>query len=188
MVSGLLNEEIGGPSVYPELPLGAARPRGGWAVSSLEEQNRRSVYIFVRRNARYPMLEAFDMPDTHESCGRRNQTITAPQAMSLLNSKVSLDWAEAFAGRLLKEAGTDQNAQIEKAYRLALSRRPDGFEKDSVMTFLTKQKAVIEKRLAAGENLALPKYVPAGYEPTTASALVDFCQMLFNSNEFVYRN
>ena len=188
MVSGLLTDEIGGPSVYPELPLGAGKPRGGWSVSSLEEQNRRSVYIFVRRNARYPMMEAFDMPDTHESCGRRNQTITAPQAMTLLNSKVSLDWAEAFAARLLKEAGTDPNAQVEDAYRLAFSRKPDGFEKDSVMTFLSKQQAVIAQRVAAGERLALPKYVPLGYEPTTAAALVDFCQMLLNSNEFVYRN
>jgi len=134
------------------------------------------------------MMEAFDMPDTHESCGRRNQTITAPQAMTLLNSKVSLDWAEAFAARLLKEAGTDPNAQVEDAYRLAFSRKPDGFEKDSVMTFLSKQKAVIAQRVASGERLALPKYVPLGYEPTTAAALVDFCQMLLNSNEFVYRN
>ena len=81
-VSGLLNDKMGGPSVFPELPEGAGEPRGGWKLSEPVERNRRSVYIFVRRNARYPMLEAFDMPDTHESCGRRNQTITAPQAMA----------------------------------------------------------------------------------------------------------
>lgn len=188
MVSGLLNDKIGGPSVFPELPSGAAGPRGGWAVSSTEDQERRSVYIFVRRNARYPMLEAFDMPDTHESCGRRNQTITAPQAMSLLNSKVSLDWAEAFATRILKQAGTDPNAQIDAAYRLAYGRHPDGFEKDSVMTFFAKQKPVIAQRVAAGEKLAMPSSIPEGYDSTQAAALVDFCQMLFNSNEFVYRN
>lgn len=188
MVSGLLNDKVGGPSIFPELPSGAAKPRGGWTVSSTAEQDRRSVYIFVRRNARYPMMEAFDMPDTHEPCGRRNQTITAPQAMSLLNSKVSLDWAEAFAARILKEAGTDPNLQVENAYRLAFSRRPDGFEKDSVMTFLAKQKTLIAGRAAAGEKIALPPYIPANYEPAQAAALVDFCQMLFNSNEFVYRN
>jgi len=47
---------------------------------------------------------------------------------------------------------------------------------------------VIAERAAAGERFALPKYVPVGYDPLTASALVDFCQMLLNSNEFVYRN
>ena len=98
----------------------AARRLEGY--SDPEERNRRSVYIFVRRNARYPMLEAFDMPDTHESCGRRNQTITAPQAMSLLNGKVSLEWAQAFAGRVLKEAGADPNAQVER--RLPAGVRP----------------------------------------------------------------
>ena len=188
MVSGLLNDKVGGPSIFPELPSGAAKPRGGWKVSSVEDQNRRSVYIFVRRNARYPMMEAFDMPDTHESCGRRNQTITAPQAMTLLNSKVSLDWAQAFATRILKEAGTDTNSQIDTAYRLAYDRHPDGFEKDSVSTFFAKQKTVIAERKAAGEKLALPTVVPSGYDTAQAAALVDFCQMLLNSNEFVYRN
>jgi hypothetical protein len=189
MISGLLNEKLGGPSVFPELPRGAGQPRGGWKVSAQDDQNRRSVYIFVRRNARYPMLEAFDMPDTHESCGRRNQTITAPQAMTLLNSKVSLEWAEAFAGRVLKQAGTDPNEQVESAYRLAYGRRPDGFEKDSVLTFLAKQRNLIAERAdTAQNNLALPPFLPAGYDPKQAAALVDFCQMLFNSNEFVYRN
>jgi hypothetical protein len=189
MVSGLLNEKVGGPSVYPELPSGAGTPRGGWKTSTGDDRNRRSVYVFVRRNARYPMLEAFDMPDTHESCGRRNQTITAPQAMSLLNSKVSLDWAEAFAGRVLKQAGTDQKAQVETAYRLAYGRKPDGFEKDSVMTFLEKQKTLIAAKQG---KLALPVGMPAGmmenYDPNQAAALVDLCQMLINSNEFVFRN
>jgi hypothetical protein len=188
MVSGLLNDKVGGPSVFPELPSGAGTPRGGWKTSTGDDRNRRSIYIFVRRNARYPMMEAFDMPDTHESCGRRNQTITAPQAMSLLNSKVSLDWAEAFAGRVIKQAGTDQNQQVEDAYRLAFGRRPDGFEKDSVLTFLSKQASLIADRAAGGGKVALPPGIPDGYDPNRAAALVDFCQMLFNSNEFVYRN
>jgi hypothetical protein len=187
-VSGLLNAKMGGPSVFPELPAGAVKPRGGWTVSPTEDQNRRSIYVFVRRNARYPMLEAFDMPDTHESCGRRNQTITAPQAMSLLNGKVSLQWAQAFASRVLQEAGTDPNAEVDTAYRLALGRHPDGFEKDTVLTFFAKQKSVVAERAAAGEKLALPSTMPGGYDASQAATLVDFCQMLLNSNEFVYQN
>ncbi|HEV2687136.1 MAG TPA: DUF1549 and DUF1553 domain-containing protein, partial [Bryobacteraceae bacterium] len=187
-VSGLLNDKMFGPSVYPELPAGALKPRGGWKVSEPAERNRRSVYIFVKRTARYPMMEAFDMPDTHESCGRRNQTITAPQAMALMNDKVSLEWAQAFAGRLLAEAGTDANAEIDRAYRLAFGRHPDGFEKDTVSTFLAKQKELIADRAAHGEKLALPANMPQDYDPAQAAALVDFCQMLLNSNEFVYRN
>jgi hypothetical protein len=188
-VAGLLNVSMGGPSVYPELPAGAGKPRGGWKTSTGADANRRSIYIFVRRNSRYPMLEEFDMPDTHESCGRRNQTITAPQAMSLLNDKLTLEWAEAFAGRVLRQGGADANAQIENAYRLAYGRRPDGWEKDTVLTFFAKQKGIVAERVAGGGKLALPPGpLPSGVEPEQAAVLVDFCQMLLNSNEFVYRN
>ena len=97
--SGRLNHRVGGPSAYPALPDGAAPPRGGWDVpESAHAQDRRSVYVFVRRNSRYPMLESFDMPDTHESCARRSTTTTAPQALALLNSEHTLGWAQAMAG------------------------------------------------------------------------------------------
>ena len=182
-VSGLLNLEVGGPSVYPELPHGMAAPRGGWKVSDAQERDRRSVYIFVKRNARYPMMEAFDMPDTHESCSRREVTTTAPQALTMINDRVVLDWAQAFAGRAL--AAKDP---VDRAYRLAYSRPPDGWEKDTVATFLHKQQALIADRVARGGKPALPAATPTGVEPSYAAAFVDFCQMLISSNEFVYGN
>ena len=55
-----------------ELPPGVVT-RGGWKKEADQsEGERRSVYVFVRRNTRYPMFEVFDMPDTHESCAGRN--------------------------------------------------------------------------------------------------------------------
>jgi hypothetical protein len=182
-VAGILNTKVGGPSVFPDLPTGMNTPRGGWKLSAQEERNRRSVYIFVRRNTRYPMLDAFDMPDSHESCSRRNTTVTAPQALALLNDRTALEWARAFAARALQEKNP-----VERAYRLAFSRSPDAWEKDTVATFLEKQKSVIHERAARGEKLALPASVPEGMSPEAAAAFVDFCQMLLNSNEFVYRN
>ncbi len=182
-VAGLLNAKVGGPSVFPDLPEGMPAPRGGWKLSSADDRNRRSVYIFVKRNARYPMMEAFDMPDTHESCSRRDVTVTAPQALAMLNDKVALEWARAFAGRVL-----DAPDPVEAAYRLAYSRKPDAWEKDAVATFFHKQKPVIETRLARGEKLALPAGLPENVDPAYAAAFVDFCQMILNSNEFVYRN
>ncbi len=182
-VAGLLNLKTGGPSVFPELPEGMGASRGGWKTSTGDDRNRRSVYIFVRRNTRYPMLEAFDMPDTHESCSRRNVTTTAPQALTMLNDHVALEWAQSFAARALQEKDP-----LDRAFRLAYSRPPDGWEKDTVSTFLHKQQEVIHARAAKGEKLALPASLPNGLEPEYAAAFVDFCQMLLNSNEFVYRN
>ena len=51
------------------------------------------------------MLEVFDLADTQETCPRRDVTTTAPQALTLLNSKLSRDWAEALAGRVIRTAG-----------------------------------------------------------------------------------
>jgi hypothetical protein len=130
-VSGLLNLQGGGPSVFPDLPDGMGALRGGWKVSAKEDRNRRSVYIFVKRNQRYPMLEALDMPDTHESCARRSVTTTAPQALTMLNDKVVHEWAQAFAARA--QAAKDP---VDEAFRLAYSRPPDSWEKDTIATYL----------------------------------------------------
>ena len=188
-VSGNLNGRVGGPSVYPALPRGAAEPRGGWDVAEQRyEQDRRSVYVFVRRNSRYPMLESFDMPDTHESCARRTTTTTAPQALALLNSEHTLGWAQGFAGRVLEQAGGDRDRQIQTAFELAYSRAPDAWEKDTVLTFLETQRQLIAERAAAGATLLAPPAVPASMSREEAAVVVDFCHMLLNSNEFVYRN
>ncbi len=185
-VAGLLNAKMGGPSVFPELPPGM-ETRGGWKVSEDPvERNRRSIYIFVRRNTRYPMLESLDMPDTHESCGRRNMTTTAPQALTLLNSKLSLEWAQAFAARVILTAGSAASQQVEAAYRLAYSRRPDAEELQSALGFLDRQRRIIAAR--PGAVLALPTLSPDLSDQPAAAALVDLCHMLMNSNEFVYRN
>ena len=188
-VAGRLNTEVGGPSAYPALPQGAAAPRGGWDVPEARHaQDRRSVYVFVRRNSRYPMLESFDMPDTHESCSRRSTTTTAPQALALLNSKHTLRWAQGMAGRVLARAGTDRGRQIEAGFRLAYSRAPDSWEKDTVLTFLNTQSTIVAERAAAGQGLLLPDFYPESMSDMEAAAVVDFCHMLLNSNEFVYRN
>jgi Protein of unknown function (DUF1553)/Protein of unknown function (DUF1549) len=187
-VSGQLNPEMGGPSVFPEIPEGM-EVRGGWKKNEREEaKNRRSIYVFVRRNSRYPMFHAFDMPDTHESCPIRSNTVTAPQALSLLNDKIILRAAQSFAGRVLQEAGSDLDSQISSAYRLALAREPDATERELGCAFLQKQSLVIKARIEEKKAFALPPNLSPDVEPAHAAALVDFCHVLFNSNEFVYVN
>src|SRR5262249_39830323 len=104
-LGGRLNLKMGGPGVFPPMPPGVVT-RGGWKTEEdPSEAERRSVYVFVRRNTRYPMFEVFDMPDTHESCARRNTTITAPQALELLNNELVLDWARSMAARVMNDSG-----------------------------------------------------------------------------------
>jgi hypothetical protein len=189
-VSGLLNSKMAGPSVLPPLPpnMNVSR-RWGWETTSdPAEQNRKSVYIFVRRNVLYPMLQEMNSPDTLRSCAQRDSTVTAPQALTLLNSDLVLGWAQGFSSRVLKEAGSSVPAQIDYAYRLAYSRPPTASEKDTALTFFGRHEGIVEKRIAADEKVALPEFMPEGVDKAHAVALVDFCQMLLNSNEFVYRN
>ena len=171
-VAGALNPKMGGPSIFPELPPGMPTPRGGWKVNDDEsERNRRSVYVFVRRNTRYPLFDSFDMPDPHESCSRRNVTTSPIQALNLLNSKLTLEWARAFAERVLAQAGNDLAKQIESAFELAYCRPPETDERKLAFEFLTAHREVINDQSEGG-----------------VATLTDLCHMLLNSNEFVYTN
>ncbi|MEP6757527.1 MAG: DUF1549 and DUF1553 domain-containing protein, partial [Chthonomonadales bacterium] len=167
--SGDLNPKMGGPSIFPELPSGITT-RGGWTDSKdPAERNRRSIYVFVKRNLRYPFFEAFDMPDTHEACGRRMVTTSAPQALFLLNDDFSNRSAKGFAKRLVSAVGADAEKQIDLAYRIAFSRLPDAEERERAMKFIVGQS-----------KLAGPS------DQNGLQALTDFCHALLNSHEFVY--
>ncbi|MFN0106040.1 MAG: DUF1549 and DUF1553 domain-containing protein [Bryobacteraceae bacterium] len=166
-VSGSLNTRMGGPGVFPPLPEGLTT-RGGWKKNEdASEASRRSVYIFVRRNTRYPMMESFDMPDTHESCSRRATTISPAQSLELLNNDVVLGWSKSFASRVANDGGLDATAHVDRAFRLAFLRQPTADERRIALDFLGRQTA-----LAGGAD----------------EALADLCHMLLNTNEFVYIN
>ncbi len=186
-VSGLLNPQMFGPGVRPELPPNFSS-REAWPVSKdLADRQRRSIYILVKRNLPYPLLEAFDFPDAHESCARRQVTTTAPQALMLMNSEMVLHYAQAFAGRLLADnphAGAE--ALTLAAYRLAFCREPTADEIDAATAFLDRQRGRAADRMAAGEPVLLPRGLPKFLDPAMAASVVDFCHVLLNANEFVY--
>jgi hypothetical protein len=164
-VAGTLNPKGGGPSVYPELPA-EMKAIGSWPVSAdPAERDRRSVYVYVKRNLRYPLFGAFDAPDRNEACSRRFETTTASQSLMLLNEKLYVDKARRFAERVRREAGNGTGAAVERAYLIALSRTPTSEERTAATRFLAGQA-----KRAGGPD----------------QALADFCHALLNLNEFVY--
>jgi hypothetical protein len=155
-VCGRLDRTAGGPGVFPPLPAEIAPTVKGWAVSpDPRDRVRRSVYTFARRNLRDPFLEAFDLPDSNLSCPRRERSTTAPQALTLFNDAEVAASARALAARIERDA-TAPADQIERAYRLALGRRPSADEAGRAAEFLAR------------------------------SPLSELCRALFNLNEFVY--
>src|SRR6185295_14087055 len=197
-VSGLLNPQIGGPGVFPPVPAGtlselsATAVAGGWKTEKDAAQaNRRSVYIFVRRNLPYPMLQEFDTANTFESWHVRRNTVTPSQSLDLLNNDLVLDYARAFAGRVLTEdKGLSSDAQVDAAFRLAYGRQASAEEQKIAATFLQRQIPIMAARLAGDEKSKppMPSSTPEGLEPARAAAFVDLCQMLLASNEFLYIN
>jgi len=191
-VGGELNLKMSGPGVFPPLPAGVSMPRSSYLNWKPEkdpaEANRRSVYVFVKRNLRYPMFEAFDFPDTHESCPRRNATVTPTQPLALMNDEMVMEWSRVFAARVLNDSGLSADQQIERAYRLAYSRAPKPEESRLISEFLDRQSALIADRIAKSEKVPLPDSIPQGMPPARAAAFVNLCHTLINSNEFIYMN
>ena len=184
-VAGQLDTRIGGPSVYPDLPPGVDN-RGGWPRSASQaDRNRRSLYVFVKRNLKYPLFDAFDVPDTNLTCPERNISVNAPQALMLLNSGLVLEQARAVAGRVYSVASdrADLDELVTKGYRLTTGREPNPDERARAVEFLRSQPDHLSGR---GEKLTLPIPMPDGPTPAQAAALVDFCHVLLNLNEFVF--
>jgi hypothetical protein len=189
VVSGQLNAEAGGPGVMPPLvkEVETTLLGGQWQVSPEPEDHvRRSVYIFARRNLRYPLLEAFDKADPNQTCAARHVSTTAPQALVMLNSRFSLDCARRLAGRALAESDGEFERAMERIYLHALSRTPSERERRIAKEFLLKQSALLAEERRGKEALALPEPPDAGLAAEQAAALVDLALAILNTSEFVY--
>ncbi len=136
------------PEVY-DLIFTEGEPDGLWHVTPDPRQHlRRSLYLFVKRNVRQPLFEAFDQPDTLTSCAVRPISTFAPQALILLNGPFMQEQSKAFAARLLREVRTGRGDQVSAAYRLALARPPRPEELKTALAFLETQTELVRERLA----------------------------------------
>lgn len=95
---------------------------------------RRTVYRFVVRSVPNPFLECLDCADPNINTPVRNTTLTALQALTLLNDPFMVKQAECFAERLRK-ISPKVDRQIEAAYQLALGRLPKSHEKNALMEY-----------------------------------------------------
>jgi hypothetical protein len=218
-VAGTLNPAVGGrsvkvplePEVY-DLIFTEGEPDGLWPVTPDKTQHtRRSIYLFSKRNVRLPLLEAFDQPDTLNSCAARPVSTFAPQALILMNGPFVREQGQALAERLVKDCGPDTDRQIRGLYHRAFGRDPWPEEHKLTSEFLKAQTATIRDASRHGranapgtralpEQARLPVHVilggvsivldphtfPPGADPALASALADLCVVIFNTHEFVY--
>lgn len=195
VASGRLNEEIGGPSVFPPLPSNLSGGNNfnadpAWTTSKdPKDYVRRSLYIFTRRSLPYPLLETFDMANAQQIHSKRDVTTTPLQALTLYNSDQIFQWSQALAGRVINEAGPDEASRIDRLYQILFSRKATDAEKDALRGFLDQHQKTIAQKADDGK-LAIAIPVGAKEKPTDpirASAFVDLVHTVLNSNDFVYR-
>jgi hypothetical protein len=190
-VTGELNLKMGGPGVLvpiekevEDLIFTEAEVVDLWPETpDPAEHARRSLYLFRKRNVRYPLFDAFDAPDTQSACPLRQVSTHPLQALVALNSDFAVARAKALAGRIYREAG-GPDGRIELAYRLTLAREPSAGERRQAIEFLAGQSRML--RESGRKDLARPSFVPPGTDAPEAAAWVDFALAMLNRNEFEY--
>ena len=121
-ISGLLNEKMFGPSVFPYQPKGIwLSPWNGayWQKSQGQDQYRRAVYTYWKRTAPYPSMLTFDGTAREVCTARRIRTNTPLQALVTLNDSSYVEMARYFAYRMENDE-KDLKQKISKGYEMAL--------------------------------------------------------------------
>ena len=162
-VSSSLSKRKGGPGVRPPLPteITSTLLRNQWPVSKDEaDHRRRSIYLFARRNLRYPLFELFDRPALAETCARRKISTTAPQSLALLNSEFARNAAQRLSVHLTGNARSPRD-RAGLCYQLTLVRAPKPVELAAALELM-----------AGAQN--------------SRQGLADLSLAIFNLNEFLY--
>jgi hypothetical protein len=160
-VSGLLNPQTGGPSVFPYQPKGLWEEMAFGDVFSAQTYTpshgkdlyRRSMYTFWKRTVPPPSLATFDAPDREKCVARRAVTNTPLQALVLMNDPTYVEAARALAQRALIEAGGDSAKRIQFVFRQATGRKPTPVETQLLQDLAQKQLAIYRRDKAAAAKL-----------------------------------
>src|SRR6185295_11954098 len=118
-------------------------------------------------------LQTFDRAVAEPNCTRRSSATVVSQALAMLNSRFANATAERFAARLMREAPAGREDRIRRAFLISYSRLPGETDQSRISGFLASQTARYREGGASEPEAAM-------------SALVDFCQVLLASNEFLY--
>jgi mono/diheme cytochrome c family protein len=157
-LGGILVEEIGGRSIKP------FQPAGLWEAISFnnsqkydpdegQEQYRRSLYIYWKRQSPPPNMLLFDAPTREYCVVRRPRTNTPLQALAMLNDPQFVESSRAFAVRILRNGGSDDCSRLCHAFLLATSRKPASEEEAVLKELLQAQRKEFASNPAAARDL-----------------------------------
>ncbi|MBC6367010.1 PSD1 and planctomycete cytochrome C domain-containing protein [Algoriphagus sp. AK58] len=189
--SGLLHQEIGGPSVKPYQPPGLWEgATSGRGILSVYKQDhgtdlyRRGLYSFIKRTVPPPFVTIYDGSNRDQCEVSRPITNTPLQALVMMNDPTVGEASRVLAGRLLKESA-DPIKNIEKAFRLIVCRYPT--EKE--MAILERYHAQRTQSLteeSSQQLLKVGEYPAAeGLDVKSWAALMQVISIIFNMEETI---
>ena len=137
-------------------------------ASGAGDEPRRSLYVKSFRNSPDPLLYAFDAAKGLKSVAGRSTTTTATQSLLMINGDYVVARARAMARRLSSRDTSLADALLY-AFRSAWGRTPSKDELEIAVAFVGADGAL------AVSSVDLKR-------------LEDFCHVLLNANEFLYRD
>jgi hypothetical protein len=193
--SGILNEKIGGRSVFPPLPAFMLQPPVSygpkiWPEDTGPERYRRALYTFRYRSIPYPVFQTFDAPNGDFACVRRARSNTPLQALMTLNEPVFVESARALALKTLSDGGASDADRMSFAFRRCVSRAPSEQEMKSLLALLEKQKAHYAKNeqnalALIADNPMKPPKLPEGVKPAHTAAWTVVARVMLNLDETI---
>jgi len=193
--SGLLNEKVGGPPVYPPAPDFLFVPPASYGPKVWKEEKgpdryRRSIYTFRFRSVPYPVLTTFDAPNGEFACVRRPKSNTPLQALATLNEPLFLEAARSLALLTLQQGGKSDVERLNYAFRRCLLRLPDREESAALFVLLGKELARLGTQEAKPLELAVsdPDNAPQllqGITATQLAAWTAIARVLLNLDEVI---
>jgi hypothetical protein len=192
--AGLIDLEVGGPSVYPYQPDGyyAALqfPDRDYVADTDEREYRRGVYMHWQRTFLHPMLANFDAPSREECTASRIVSSTPQQALTLLNDPTFVEAARGLAEEAIGPRGDGAfAASLDEAFHRLLARPPTARERDSLQAFYEGQLAYYRGQPAeARKAISVGLHpAPAAVDPATLAAWTSVARVLINLNETIVR-
>ena len=191
--AGLLNLDLGGPSVKPYQPAGYYAniqfPDRDYIPDRDERQWRRGVYMHWQRTFLHPMLANFDAPSREDGICTRNISNTPQQALTLLNDPTFVEAARALAAHVLAGHLSDDAGRFDFVYERTLCRVPNDAERRSLEAFLATQRDYYKAHVDDARKLIHVGIAPAptGENEAELAAWTSVCRVVLNLHETITR-
>ncbi len=191
LVSNLLVEKQGGPSVKPYQPARLWKEASNFTYKQDKGENlyRRSLYTYWKRTLAPPSMAVLDTADREWCSVRPKRTNTPLQALTLMNETAFVESARKFGERVLKEGGEGIESRVKYAFKTVTSRNPSARELEILKNGYTryleecgKDPKFTQKITKVGESVADKKIDPVELGAATALA-----NMILNLEEVSVR-